>query len=153
LIPFFNKRASSLFTDQDRIAISDAIAMAEKKTSGEVRVFVESKCRYLDATDRAAELFHQLEMDKTEARNGVLFYLAMRDHQLAVWGDKGIHEKLGTRFWQLQIDKIIAAFHAADHTRGICASILEIGTALQAHFPYEGDKDKNELSDQVVFGR
>jgi uncharacterized membrane protein len=53
----------------------------------------------------------------------------------------------------LQIDKIIAAFHAADHTRGICASILEIGTALQAHFPYEGDKDKNELSDQVVFGR
>ena len=64
-----------------------------------------------------------------------------------------IHEKLGTTFWQLQIDKIIAAFHAADHTRGICASIQEIGTALQAHFPYEGDKDKNELSDQVVFGR
>lgn len=153
MFSFINKKASSLFTEQDRLAISEAIASAERKTSGEVRVFIESKCRYIDATDRAAELFFQLEMEKTAARNGVLFYLAVKDHQLAVWGDQGIHEKLGTSFWQLQIEKIITAFHKHNYTSGICASIQEIGTALQTHFPYEGEKDTNELSDQVVFGR
>ncbi len=153
MFSLFNKQASSFFSEQDRKAISEAIELAERKTSGEIRVFIESRCRYIDAADRAAELFYQLEMDKTVGRNGVLFYLALRDHQLAVWGDQGIHEKLGTAFWQLQVDRIIAAFHAQDPIRGIRNSIQEIGAALQTHFPYEGDKDKNELSDELVFGR
>jgi uncharacterized membrane protein len=153
LFSIFNKQAASLFTEQDRLAISEAIANAERQTSGEVRVYVESKCKYVHAADRAAELFFQLQMDKTAARNGVLFYLAVKDHQLAVWGDQGIHEKLGTSFWQAQLEKIIAAFHKQNYTSGICASIQEIGMALQTHFPYQGDKDKNELSDQVVFGQ
>lgn len=153
MFSLFNKQASSFFSEQDRKAISEAIELAERKTSGEIRVFIESRCRYIDAADRAAELFYQLEMDKTVGRNGVLFYLALRDHQLAVWGDQGIHEKLGTAFWRLQVDRIVAAFHAQDPIRGIRNSIQEIGAALQTHFPYEGDKDKNELSDELVFGR
>ncbi|MBM3412033.1 MAG: TPM domain-containing protein [Bacteroidetes bacterium] len=135
------------------MAIQDAIGMAEKKTSGEVRVYIESKCSYINAADRAAELFLQLEMHKTAARNGVLFYLAIKDRQIAIWGDQGIHEKLGTAFWQLQVDRIISAFQAKDPTLGICLAIQEIGAALHTHFPYEGDKDKNELSDELSFGR
>lgn len=153
LFSFFNKKSSSFFSAQDRKAISEAIAMAEKRTSGEVRVFIESKCRYINAADRAAELFLQLDMHKTAARNGVLFYLAIKDHQLAVWGDQGIYEKLGTTYWQLQVEKIVSAFQAQDPTHGICASIQEIGFALHEHFPYEGSKDRNELSDELVFGR
>jgi len=135
------------------MAIHGAIVVAEQKTSGEVCVYVESKCRYINAADRAAELFLQLEMHKTAARNGVLFYLAIKDRQVAVWGDQGIHEKLGTAFWQLQVDRIISAFQAQDPTPGICSGIQEIGTALHTHFPYGGDKDKNELSDELFFGR
>ena len=35
-------------------------------TSGEVRVFVENRCSYMDAIDRAKEIFAELKMDETD---------------------------------------------------------------------------------------
>ena len=98
MFPFFRKK-NKFFSDEDAHLIVKAIRQAEKRTSGEVRVFVESKCRWMDAIDRAAELFFSLKMEKTEQRNAVLVYIAMKDHQLAVFGDEGIHNKVGTAYW------------------------------------------------------
>ena len=116
------------------------------------RVFIENKCRFVDATDRAAELFFQLQMQNTVARNGVLLYLAIEDRQLAIWGDQGIHDKLGTTYWAQQVSSICSAFNKNNYTIGLCQCINEIGKALQSHFPYQGDADKNELANEVVFG-
>jgi len=55
---------------------------------------VESRCRYVDPLDRAAEVFANLKMEQTDARNAVLVYVALKDRQLALLGDKGIHEKV-----------------------------------------------------------
>lgn len=126
--------------------------MAEKRTSGEIRLFVESKCSYVNALDRAAEIFFGLKMDKTEDRNGVLLYIAMKDRQLAVFGDKGIHEKVGTEFWNNEVKQMLSSFSKENYTEAIVKIIEQIGDALVVHFPYENE-DKNELPDDIVFGR
>jgi len=81
-----------------------AIGQAERQTSGEIRVFVESRCRFVNPLDRAAEVFTGLKMDQTAQRNAVLVYVALKDRQLALYGDKGIHEKVGDAFWNTRSD-------------------------------------------------
>jgi len=143
--PFFN--------DAEQELIVTAIRNAERRTSGEVRVFVESRCRYMDAIDRAAEVFYNLEMDETEDHNGVLVYVALKDHQLAVFGDQGIHEKVGSDFWNGELNNMISRFNSEDYAQGIADCITDIGNALYQHFPYDNDTDKNELPDEIVFGK
>ena len=129
----------------------NAIQKAEKNTSGEVRVFVESKCSYVDPVDRAKEIFFNLKMDNTKDRNAVLLYMAIDDHQLALFADEGIYQRLGANYWNLEVKKIIAAFTKHDYTGGICLIVEDIGEALQSEFPYESN-DKNELPDEIIFG-
>ena len=102
--------------------------------------------------DRAMEVFNTLEMEKTEHRNGVIIYIAVKDQQLAVFGDEGIHQKLGIDFWQTEVGKMLKAFNSENFAEGIIHIIGEIGNALYIHFPYNRS-DKNELPDDIVFGR
>lgn len=148
----FFKRKNKFFSDEDAHLIVKAIRQAEKRTSGEVRVFVENKCRWMDAIDRAAELFFSLKMEETEQRNAVLVYIAMKDHQLAVFGDEGIHNKVGTAYWNAVIAEMISSFNKNDYAKGIAECVIQIGNALTEHFPYDSDTDKNELPDDIVFG-
>lgn len=73
LFPFTKKR--EFFTADQQKLMVEAIQKAEKNTSGEVRVFVEAKCDYVDPVDRAKDIFLSLKMDQTKDRNAVLFYL------------------------------------------------------------------------------
>ena len=147
------KKNKIFFTKEEQEVIIEAIRNAERQTSGEVRVFVESKCSYMDAVDRAAELFFKLEMDETEQRNAVLIYLAFDDHQMAVFGDEGIHQKVGTAFWHNEISQMISAFNRNDYALGLKQCITDVGEALHTHFPYDHKTDKNELPDEILFGR
>src|SRR6187399_994195 len=104
MFSIFKKK--DFFTAEEQQLIIEAVRNAERRTSGEVRVFVESKCSYMDAIDRAAELFFQLEMQKTGDRNAVLVYVAMKDRQLAVFGDAGIHNKVGNEYWNNEVKKM-----------------------------------------------
>jgi uncharacterized membrane protein len=149
LFPFSKKR--EFFTPEQQQLMVEAIRKAEKNTSGEVRLFVESKCNYVDPVDRAKEIFFNLKMDQTKDRNAVLFYLAMDDRQLALFADEGIYQRLGAKYWNDEVRKIIGAFTKDDYIGGICRVINNIGSALQNEFPYESD-DKNELPDEIIFG-
>lgn len=140
------------FTEEEQKAIVASIRAAEKRTSGEIRVFIESRCSYVDAINRAAEIFFGLKMEQTEDRNGVLLYFAMKDHQMAIFGDEGIHNKVGTDFWNKEVRKILLEFRKENHAQGIINIITEIGDALVYHFPYENE-DRNELPDDIVFGK
>lgn len=148
----FLSRKQNWFTPQENETIVNAIRAAEKRTSGEIRVFIESRCSFVDPVDRAVEVFFGLKMDKTEDRNGVVLYIAMKDHQLAVFGDKGIHEKVGTDFWNKEVNKMLSSFSRENYTDGIVQIVTEIGDALVSNFPYENE-DRNELPDDIVFGR
>lgn len=150
-ISFFRKK--DFFSAHEQQAIIDAIKTAEKQTSGEVRVYVESRCRFVDPLDRAAEIFFGLRMEETAERNGVLVYVAIRDRQLAIFGDTGIHLKVGEQFWKQEVAHMIRAFNRDNYSEGIVKVVLDIGEALKQNFPYQGEKDKNELPDDIVFGR
>ena len=147
------QKKKDFFTPQQKEQLVEAIQKAEQRTSGEVRVFIESKCRFVDAMDRAKELFLKLGMDKTKDRNATLIYVAIKDRQAAILGDQGIHEKVGTQYWNDVVQKMIHYFRQDDLVGGLCQSITELGEALHYYFPYDRDTDKNELPDEIVFGR
>ena len=146
-------RRKEFFTDEEKQSIIDAVRNAEQRTSGEVRVFVESRCRYVNAIDRAVEIFENLQMQKTGLRNATLVYVAVKDRQLAVFGDEGIHQKVGNEYWANEVMKMIHAFNRDNIAEGISRCVLNIGEALATHFPYDKSTDKNELPDDIVFGR
>ena len=146
-------RRKEFFTDEEKQSIIDAVRNAEQRTSGEVRVFVESRCRYVNAIDRAVEIFENLQMQKTALRNATLVYVATKDKQLAVFGDEGIHQKVGNEYWANEVMKMIHAFNRDNIAEGISRCVLNIGEALATHFPYDKSTDKNELPDDIVFGR
>jgi uncharacterized membrane protein len=150
-IPFFSRK--ELFTKDEQQKIIGSIREAEMQTSGEVRVFVERHCKFVDPLDRASEIFTTLKMQQTAARNAVLVYIALKDRQLALFGDKGIHEKVGDQFWQQKVRLILSHFNRSDYAEGISNVVLQIGEALREHFPYDKDGDVNELPDDIVFGR
>lgn len=152
-MPLFpQKKQQVFFNPEEEQRVVEAIRQAEQRTSGEIRVFVESRCRFVDPVDRAAEVFFKLQMEHTEDRNGVLIYVAMKDRQLAIFGDEGIHKAVGSEFWQQEVAKILAEFNAAHYVDGIIGIIRDIGQALTEKFPYE-QEDRNELPDNIVFGQ
>ncbi|HVF82225.1 MAG TPA: TPM domain-containing protein [Flavisolibacter sp.] len=147
------QKKKEFFTAEETQQLVAAIQNAEQRTSGEVRLFIESKCRFIDAFDRAKEIFIQLKMDKTELRNATLIYIAIDDKQAAVMGDEGIHQKVGQEYWKAEVAKMLQQFRAEKLVDGICVAITDLGEALQHHFPYNSDTDKNELPDEIIFGR
>lgn len=150
LFPSFRK--SDFFSAEEKKQVVEAIQAAELTTSGEIRVFVESRCRFVDPLDRAAELFWLLKMDYTKDHNAVLVYVAIRDHQFAVFADQGIHEKVGNEFWNKEVQAMNIHFKQNHYADAITQVVRDVGAALQFHFPFNRDTDKNELPDDIIFG-
>lgn len=148
----FNKKPFDLLTDAEKERIVKAIRLAEIRTSGEIRVYMENRCPYIDPVERAAEVFFQLAMDKTTDRNAVLLYIAVKDHLLAIYADEGIYKKTGKKYWEEAVNHILQHFDKENFAAGVSTYVNEIGEALQFHFPYDRVTDQNELPDEIVFG-
>ncbi len=148
----FHKKTIRFFSKADEKVIVAAVKSAEKKTSGEIRIHVESHC-YKNPYDRALEVFQALKMHKTKEQNGILFYLAMESNLFSIIGDKGIHEKVGPDFWTSIKDETIHDFKNKNMAMGLEKAILKCGNALQHYFPYQGALDKNELDDDISYGQ
>jgi uncharacterized membrane protein len=145
------KTAVDFFTTEEKAKIQLTIAQAEKKTSGEIRVHIENICRG-DVLDRAATLFDKLGMAKTELRNGVLIYIAIKSHKLAILGDMGINASVPENFWGSVKDVMVDHFKNNEFSEGLIKGIAMAGEQLKAFFPWEKD-DSNELSDEISFGK
>lgn len=153
MLGWFKRKPVAFFSEEEQQLIVTAIQNAEQRTSGEVRIYVESHCTYVDPVRRARELFTALKMTDTAERNAVLVYVAMKDRQLAIYGDEGIHAKVGNAFWNQEVQKMLADFNSQNYASGIAKIIGEIGEALVQHFPYNRTTDTNELPDEIVFGK
>lgn len=141
--------ARNFFTDKQQEDLRQAIMNAELDTSGEIRVHIENTCKG-EVMDRALELFHKLEMEKTENRNGVLFYLAVKNRKFAIIGDKGIHEAVTENFWDRIRNSMLNQFRENNFSEGLLEAIAETGLQLKKYFPYKTN-DVNELSDDISF--
>jgi len=142
--------AINFFSKEEKELIKSAVKEAELNTSGEIRVHVDNHCKE-DVLDRAAWWFGKLKMQVTEQRNGVLFYLAVKDRKFAILGDAGINEVTPVDFWDHIKDKMLTSFSQGAFATGLQEGILMAGQALKEHFPYQ-DGDVNELSDEISFG-
>jgi len=134
-------------TKEQKEDILNAIHAAEKLTSGEIRVHLESKCPG-DALERAKEVFQQLKMHETHLHNGALIYLAIADRKLAIFGDQGINEVVADDYWENVKETILKLFKEGTFAEGLCVAIGMIGEKLKEHFPYRDD-DINELPDDI----
>lgn len=142
-----------LIPEPEQQHIVAAIKRAETATTGEIRVYVESTCAYVDAMERAKEVFAHLEMHKTEKRNAALVYVAVKDKQFALFGDEAIYTLAGgPAFWNEAAHQMIAHFKTAQYGLGIAAAVTAIGEAMAVHFPYDPAVPHNELPDDIVFG-
>lgn len=143
------KQAKDFFSKAEELQILSAIREAESNTSGEIRVHIENKCK-TEVLDRAAQVFDLLKMQKTELRNGVLFYLAIRDKKFAILGDVGINAKVPENFWDEIKELMLEHFKKGEFADGLSQGIIKAGEQLQEHFEHQDD-DVNELSDEISY--
>ena len=140
---------NDFFSPEQKKRIVDSIKKAELRTSGEIRVHIESLCKK-NVLDRAAQVFAMLKMHKTKLRNGVLFYFSVKDKKFAILGDAGINSKTEIGFWDEISILIEKNFREGNFVEGLSQGIEMAGEKLKTHFPYQSD-DVNELSDEISF--
>ena len=143
-------KIEDFLTIEQEQAIIKAIEIAEKNTSGEIRVHIE-KITDLPPLERALEVFNLLEMDKTELRNGVLFYVAIESRKFAILGDEGIHTKVTENFWDAEKELMLSYFKKGEFSKGLELAIIEVGNKLKENFPYQSN-DTDELSNEISRG-
>ena len=134
----------NFFSQAEKEEIVNAVKLAEKETSGEIRVHIDKKCKG-DVMDKASFIFEKLEMHKTKLRNGVLFYLSVEDHKFAILGDAGINNVVPDDFWESIKEDILAHFKNGDFANGLISGIKMAGEKLKTFFPYK--------SDDISFGK
>lgn len=143
-------RVEDFLSAADEQEIVEAILKAEKNTSGEIRVHIESHTR-LDHYERAREVFHLLKMDNTKEENGVLLYVAVNDKKFSICGDTGIDKAVPENFWEGTKELIQSHFKEGNFKDGILEGVLKAGTELEKHFPWQHG-DTNELSNEISKG-
>ena len=135
--------------DHDRII--EAIRVAESKTSGEIRVYIQRGKFETDPVLLAQKKFQRLGMYKTRERNAVLIFVAPRAHKFAVVGDQAIHEKCGEQFWQHVVDGMRVHFQNEKFSHALTEAVNEVGKVLATHFP-RTSANANELPDEIIEG-
>ncbi|NUM51490.1 MAG: TPM domain-containing protein [Flavobacteriales bacterium] len=143
--------SNTLFSKEQQQKIVEAIKVAETNTSGEIKVHIEKRCKE-NVLEHAIHIFEKLKMHQTQQRNGVLFYLSVNDHKLAILGDEGINKKVPEDFWNEVRNHMIQCFKQEQFTQGLSEGIMMAGEQLKKHFPYKSQTDQNELSDEISFG-
>jgi uncharacterized membrane protein len=130
--------------------IAAAIGEAEKRTSGEIRVFVD-EATVENPVAEAEKQFARLGMMKTAQRNGVLIFIAPKSQKFAVIGDEGVHKKCGQQFWEHITAGMTPLLKEHKFTEAIVHAVREIGGALAKEFPPIAN-DKDELPNRVERG-
>jgi uncharacterized membrane protein len=143
-------KVEDFLTKEEEQEIVQAIQIAEKSTSGEIRVHIE-KTTSIDTFDRALEVFNLLKMDETELKNGVLIYLAIENKSFVICGDEGINAVVELDFWDCTKDVMLVHFKNGNFKQGLIDGILKAGERLKTYFPYEKG-DENELSNEISKG-
>ena len=148
----FGKAQLPFLTQVERDDILNAIKSAEQATSGEIRVFIESRCKLMNPLDRAESIFLNLKMQNTQNQNAVLIYIAYKDHDFAVYGDRGCIIHFPEIFWKQQVRLLSYNFYKSQFKIGIEKCVYAVGEEMKQFFPSKGEH-KNELPDEIVFGK
>jgi uncharacterized membrane protein len=139
-----------VFSPTDLDDIATAVGHVEQTAAAEVRVHLEQRVpRGVEPLARAQALFLRLGMDRTRRRNGVLIYLALDDHKLAIVGDAAIHARVGAAYWERVRDLMVSRFRAAAPREAVVDAVEDLGRVLTEHFPRRPGEAGGELSNEV----
>lgn len=141
--------AITILNREEDQRVVEAIRQAERNTSGEIKVHIENRCKG-DVEQRSLFIFDKLKLNETQLRNGVLIYLAIKDHKFAILGDKGINDMVEDGFWNDVKDLMLNQFKEGHFTEGLEQGIMRCGEKLKAFFPYQSD-DINEIPDDISY--
>jgi uncharacterized membrane protein len=141
-------KSKEFISKLDEQKIVAAIGEAEKKTSGEIRVYISSKHRN-EPLAAAQKRFEKLGMTKTRERNGVLIFIAPLSRKFAIVGDSGIHQKCGAGFWNEITEQMGSSFKEGRFSEAIVHAVGKVGAVLATYFPI-GPDDRNELPDDIL---
>lgn len=130
-------------------SVAQAVAAAERATSGEVCVHMTPRCSG-DVMKRAVKVFNQQRLYQTRQRNAVLIFVAYESRKIAILGDAGINERVPQGYWDAQLATLAKALSAGQTVEGLCQVISEIGQKLSALFPPLPD-DENELPNEISY--
>ena len=136
-------------TEQESDQVKAAIAEAERQTSAEVKLAIVRHC-WTDIRMKAASVFRKMGLDKTAERNCALILLVTTNREFLIYGDEGIHEKVGQDFWDDVRDAMASQFAEDRFGQGLSEGIRRIGEKLAHYFPRRKD-DKDEISDDVAY--
>ena len=143
-------KVEDFLTKDEEAEVVEAIRLAEKNTSGEIRVHLEKETS-IAPIERAVEVFHELGMDTTQLRNGVIIYVAVKSKKFAIYGDKGINDKVDDDFWDCTKDIMVNHFKTGNNVQALVEGIHNAGEQLKKYFPFEDD-DTDELSNEISKG-
>ena len=141
--------AITILNREEDQRVVEAIRQAERNTSGEIKVHIENRCKG-DVEQRSLFIFEKLKLNETQLRNGVLIYLAVKDHKFAILGDKGINDVVEDNFWNDVKDLMQNQFKEGRFAEGLEQGIMRCGEKLKAYFPYQSD-DINEIPDDISY--
>jgi len=141
----------SIFSESDLEILKSCIEKAEKATSGEIRLHVEAVCSHDVPEKRAHEVFQDLGMHQTEQKNAILIYLAYESKKFVLWGDQGIHDRVGQDFWDKQAQFLSEQLKGGNFVPGMQKVIEQLGLALGEFFPWD-ESDKDELDNSISTG-
>ncbi len=150
MLRFFRRK---FFSDEEQTQIVNAIRIAERSTSGEIRLFIEHKRKAKTSLERAKQIFGSLKMFETDDRNAVLVYLSTKEKSIALFADEGIFKRYSQAYWDEQINQLILGFKDDKFVPALEKLILDLGTVLSKEFPFDPETDKNELPDEIIFGK
>ena len=141
--------AITILNREEDQRVVEAIRQAERNTSGEIKVHIENRCKG-NVEQRSLFIFDKLKLNETQLRNGVLIYLAIKDHKFAILGDKGINDVVEDGFWNDVKDLMLSHFKEGRFAEGLEQGIMRCGEKLKAYFPYQSD-DINEIPDDISY--
>lgn len=135
------------FEEQFSLEVEKAIEEAELLTSAEFKLHIEEVCNE-DVLDRAAFVFSELQLHKTQLRNAVLLYVSVNDRKVSILADAGAKAHLSEEVLSNCLSTLINDFKSSSYAAGIRSCFLTLADALKSSFPYQAN-DINEISNKV----
>ncbi|HEY8298415.1 MAG TPA: TPM domain-containing protein [Candidatus Baltobacteraceae bacterium] len=118
--------------DGDRI--TQAIESQERATTGRIAVRIVPHVPEDPVADARAAL-HAAELHEGDDRNAIVFLVAPKARRFSVYGDRGIHERVGETFWKDVVAEMTPYFRNGEPTEGLIHGIARAGAVLREHFP------------------
>ncbi len=71
----------------------------------------------------------------SKERNGVLFFVSLRERYVEVLADRDIHQRVGSQAWEKIVADCLAAARQGRLADGVLNAISDLKTLLETHYP------------------